>query len=169
MSTACQKDFTITVNPFGCVDWTQLLWNVPFISSANAGTSTFTPSGTTGAVFDAESTCPDSFAGDQGSNQGVATLIYNNAGCNCNLHLVLTLGADQTHECGQVLIGTTPGGNLVTVNFNSHAAGTFDFPFTLPDTLGLNRTITVIVETQTPCGGNGAGLAVHAVGTLTVV
>src|SRR5260370_3923187 len=144
--------------------WGQLAWGTPFISATGTGTASFTPSGATGASFDAAASGLDDFFGvfpgsGGGGAENTGTLSYRGNALCCNLHLVCD--KDTIDSCAGVSVQGI-NGLYVGHSFNyNEAGGTLDLPFTIPDTQGQTDTISVYVICEAPCSDGESGQAVH--------
>ncbi len=144
--------------------WGQLAWGTPFISATGTGTASFTPSGATGASFDAAASGLDDFFGvfpgsGGGGAENTGTLSYRGNALCCNLHLVCD--KDTIDSCAGVSVQGI-NGLYVGQSFNyNEAGGTLDLPFTIPDTQGQTDTISVYVICEAPCTDGESGQAVH--------
>lgn len=157
----CQKEFSITVNPAPaiCVDWTTL---GPF--NDIGGSPVIIGSGTLGQGHPTGNSWTQFATTNAGGTRWQtleATLSYHGSGtCDCNLEL----------DC------TGYGGTLPTVAFNifapalisspvAVAVGITNWPFTLPDNLGVPYTVTIRCTTN----ASGAGGNASCTFTLTTV
>lgn len=151
----CTQTCTVLIAASDCPDWANLLWGVKTENHVGAGSSFFSPSSAASASFNTWSNSPNGIT-DTASAINSATLAYNGPLCHCNLHIECTKIGPAAQLCGTVtiLLGAIPG---MSVDFNIVAAGTYDFPFDIPDTGGFPATINVSAFTQAPCLGLSAG------------
>lgn len=151
MST-CSKAFTLHVDPdTTCVDWTTLSWPNPahpvdpWAAVVAPGVATNNPAvPTLTAIFGFSLTTGDPFGAAGVSNSGVLT--YNGPDCNCNLAYNITNVGAMVFPAKAVTI-TRSGWGPLLVNFDIAALGVGNhvgnIPFTIPDTLGVPRTVDV--------------------------
>jgi hypothetical protein len=140
----CQEDFLLTVAPAAaCVDWTAIVWQAPTINQDGNGVAMaigFQNQASASAL------APDPSSGDDASATIIGTVVYNGPACNATVHTVITqTGSDPTFtKCTfQILIGFTP---IVQVFQNS--LGVVDTPFTVPDTGGVPKTLTISLDAR---------------------
>jgi len=137
----CQKEFTITVSPGICVDWSTLS------AFANRpGSPTVIPPGSLGNGHPGATTWTQFATAGVGGVQWqtlFATLTYDGPACNCNLELITNTFSGAA-PFGQVIIGN-PG---VLLNVVTAGLGTTNNPFALPDSLGVPYTVEVECSTQ---------------------
>lgn len=128
----CVKNMSLNVTGSTCPNWDDLLWGTATLSAGD----TFTPQNTTSASFTGSAT------NALGIWKQTATLDYNSSGCNCNLEVTLTnIWGTDSLGCFEVEIVGGPILIYIQRPANSQPAGTYDFPFSLPDTAGLTKTI----------------------------
>lgn len=164
----CTQGFTLAVTGAACVNWANLLWGVPFIGTFGAGTASFSPNSVASASFDGIVDAPVTFFPnpDQAVYQNLASVVYNGPACNCNLHLVTTTIGPVGNLCANIIVG----GGILSVDLNNVAAGTYDYPFTIPDTGGVPATINITANSSIPCINDpGPHLQLHVVGTFSNV
>lgn len=135
--TTCAIDVATGI----CVDWSNLLWD----DAAVSGTippDTFTPSNATGDTF--------TFSTAVAQSSNAANITYNGPACNCNLHITIATSGDLTQIIGMVFMTkmAPPFNQLFYVDFrignpNYYAAGTYDIPFTLPDSGGTPYSLNL--------------------------
>jgi hypothetical protein len=155
---SCNKAYTLEVES-ACPDWTTLLWGVANQGGVGAGSGTFTPDSTTGDSFAATASAPDGGGADFGIGNNTGTIAYNGTGCDCNLHYDAILVGDSNFIGGTIGITLLPDFLvLAVVSLNGGASGSADVPFTIPDTLGADKTIAVDVLAQCPVAGIAGGL-----------
>lgn len=138
------------------LDWTQLLWGqdgFPEIQVYGTGSVVLTPN--TGAS-DSEILAFDVEGFDDFGNvaQQVATLAYNGPAINCKLTLNISGGAT-TDIQGQIRVGTgaifgPDDGSFVNQLLPGLANGTYDYPFTIPDTGGSPVSLLVWIQVNPP-------------------
>lgn len=135
MTSTCEKTFVIPAAPLDCPDWTTLLWSVAVLF----GGASFSPDSATGDTFD--------FFIDTNAAQAVntATIDYKGAGCNCNLHLIISLNTlAENPVCTITVAQLVPFSTILCVGgAGPLAAGTYDIPFSLPDTMGATQTFQI--------------------------
>jgi hypothetical protein len=165
-------------------NWSGLNWNqiascIPYALVQNgAGTASFTPITGLSNSFTAFADEPNCMT-DQATSQNGAMLIYNGPALNCNLRLVLSkIGA-----FGRFTNGVQVGVDIVDSSCNVLSSplaldldpavfytGTFDFPFTIPDTGGLSVTLSVwVVSGMDIGGGTPDHLQNQFTGTFSVI
>jgi hypothetical protein len=163
----CTQEVTIgLVPPPAGLDWDNLVWGPINIYQ-------HTPTGTlSGASFSVQAS-GDGGGGTNDTADCTGTLLYNGPAANCNLHVNATN-----------MISAVPGGAIFSIGvqsdvtwvlsetckqlptFGTHAPGTYDFPFTVPDTGGVPASITVLVSWQAGAFMIGAG-SLNCSGHLT--
>lgn len=147
--------------PVTCPDWPNLLWDTATVFSSSdfggQGTATFSPISTTSDNFSLTGvdTGPNPFNGGCNAfNFGTpATLIYNGAGCDCNLRLEVTSNTNPGFHSDTILVniswyktvGMVFVGQL-NVDDNTLVPGVYNYPFTIPDATTDQLTIFVQVE-----------------------
>jgi len=151
----------VSLPPLPALDWTQLSWGqngFPDVYNSGVGTSSFTPLNSLGNEFTNDcSTVDDPTNTAYSENQ--ATVAYTGGALNCNLHLVVSGTSNAAgFRYGTLTVVSAFAGHLININFAIYAVGgmlngTYDFPFTIPDTGGNADTITVDV-TQIFTGSN---------------
>ena len=129
-------------------NWPQLLWGIPNLFTFAAGTATFTPDSTQSSSFDsrAGSVAPPPNPNFQNANNS-ATLTYNGVAFNCILTATFTIPVGGT-AAGSLSISSAINGALLAVSSSSYGNGTFNIPFVVPSTGGVNDTITVAASTS---------------------
>lgn len=147
------KEFTLHVEPAtGCVDWAQLSWpdpvnpTWPFQSTVPPGTASLTPNvPSLSSVFSWNVSNGDGFGAGGVASGGLLT--YNGPACNCNLAYSITNTGDplaglSAHNVTITVVGVAVVVNLLIkpLGVGTHVA---NIPFTIPDTLGVPRTVTV--------------------------
>lgn len=142
----CQKELSIEIDPTStCPDWDQLLWGNDNITHSGDSSAVFHFPNTHADTVDSNVTCPTS--GSSGLNC-VGSLVYNGPGCSCNIEILFqVIGSWNTSDAVQVTLG--PPFSSLIVDFQGilhQAGGTFNIPFSLPDTLGNPLTINVSVS-----------------------
>jgi hypothetical protein len=145
-----------------------LSWNrpascIPYdLVLQNAGTASFTPITGLSNSFTAFADVPDCM-NDQAYAANGAMLTYNGPAANCNLRLDLfKIGGSGRLTNGGVAVRVAIVDSTCTVlsiplnlflDPAVYYTGTFDFPFTIPDTGGSPITISLWVQ----CGNNFSG------------
>lgn len=168
--SSCSKGYTLTVNR-PCYDWTTTTWDVPQVNTADGG-SGFGSSD--GDHFHIDESCPNvpdppSIASAQVICS--ASFVYNGPGCDCLLHVEWSRS-----------FPIIPGGLSVTLNVfdqtgsfdvlliqrdeTNFPTGPYDFPFSLPDTGGVNHTFLINMEIDLANHDN-AGQSVSMDGTFS--
>lgn len=172
----CTEAFSITVAASSdCPDWaTELNWG----AATSVGDDppftgwVFGPQGAAGAVFASNggvAVFPPVEALQWGNT---ADLNYNGTGCNANLNLQVSFGFTDPTEVTfslQVEDLTTATVLLLVPTITGNGAGTFDFPFSLPNTFGVNHLIRVTVGMSATNGSSGGAANVTATGTFSNV
>lgn len=157
----CSKDFAIGVNE-------GFLWNGQILGPGTGGTASFTPlDGQTGNTATAVVTIPD--ASDASSAQGFGDFTWNSTAIQpCNLHIeIISTGTLPDPD----MIWTVQifnGGVLVNEDQTTlGVSGNFDIPFNLPNTGGVDTTITwtmlTVISNNPALGGS---LSVQAILTF---
>ncbi len=142
--TACTKTLSLSVAVASdCPDWNTLLWGVPIIGTLGASTAFFAPDSLAADGFSANVVSPG--VGDACAAQNTGQLVYGGSGCNCNINIAINR---INSNLGGVAVFGSNSGLLLNVNWNTLVTGVYDIPFTLPDTLGVPETISVIVQLQ---------------------
>lgn len=151
-----------------CADWSTLTWGTPLVLVVGSAVASFIPDSIASDSFSSSSSAPNPLGGDAALGYNVATLSYNGAACNCNLHVDLTNSGDTTCTCAQINIDWVTG--TAFNDLYGLATGSYDFPFSLPDTGGSPITVTVTAFTQVPCVGSPIGaVAISFSGQITNV
>lgn len=141
-AAAAMESGDLTCAMVDCPQWETLVWTQ---GETQAGSGVVI-NVCTGANFDVEVARTVVF--------GVATafaqssIVYNGPGCNCNLH-VTSIHSGNAFGSVQI-VGT---GTLVDHAIPPDAAGAYDLPFSIPDTLGADLTINITVQANTDNGG----------------
>lgn len=168
MGVSCTRIFSITIaSVAACPDWDTTAWDPPTIILIGAAT------GTANAV---QNTITTLSAGSPngGGNGDTATVTidgfvsYNSGlACNCNLELGFTKsGADVDIQGGVEVEVFDESFNLVAFPILGNqyllAAGTYNFPFSVPATGGQNYTIRIHANAEAGVSNdtntNGFGL-----------
>ena len=144
----CQKDVSIVVNSgVSCDVFSNLVWTENY----QVGTSTGLFTGPSWSAT-SSGTCTADDSGDFGGEWHTANGTYNGPAANCNLHITASGTA-----------GIDPGASFINVNIYfdgvevSHAyinidqtiflgPGTYDIPFSIPDTGGIDKSVKIEVE-----------------------
>jgi hypothetical protein len=146
---SCNKAYTLEIES-SCAAWDTMVWDAESGGAGGAGTFNGLWFQNT---FHAVVSSPDASVGDFAALSNTTLpplgLIYNGPGCNCNLHIEFTRVGNLTNLGGSgVLIQIIPPGTTL-VNFPvTSASGSYDIPFSLPDTLGADINLFVIVALQ---------------------
>lgn len=147
----CGKAFALTVLAADlCPAWDTMLWDTETSSAIGAGT--FLGSWLF-EDFSAQVSSPGGGNDTAQLQNNTATplgLVYNGPGCNCNLHVDLISvsgGATEVSGLVQVLI-SPPGTILAQFTTPPDGVGSYDIPFAVPDTLGLDINLFVFVSVQ---------------------
>ncbi len=142
----CSKEFTLEVEGVSvCPDWTALLWGAGSIADFPPdAVATFTPTNSASDSCAATATSTNAFFPASANNQ--ATVAYNGSGCNCvaNVnwsHAGLTNASFAGISVISALFGQLMHEDTVSLGDGAHA-----IPFALPDTGGMNDTITVVAS-----------------------
>jgi hypothetical protein len=152
-TNSCEKEFEIEVAAASeCPDWTLIPWDNPQENAGTGATASFTPQFSNSDSFVSAVGVTDISGGATSANDGDIT--YNGPGCNCNLHLdVVRSGAS---ALGSIVISSSHGlFFFVQANVDYPTTGSYDFPFSVGDTMGAPATITVTVNNQM----NGSAVA----------
>lgn len=141
---ACSKQFVLTVEEVSsCPDWSQLLWQAPsIVDFPPQATASFTPDSVQSDTGEGHAAADDGFPAAATNN---ATVAYNGSGCDCvvNVDWLSTLSPSST---ASIAINSALFGLLKNESTNSLGNGAHAIPFSLPDTGGVNDTITVQVS-----------------------
>ena len=132
----CEKSFTITVAPAGCVDWTTIAWG-----AASTFNGTFFPNPGTGDTFDAVT------LGGVGQAINTAPFTYKGPGCNCQCNVLIT--GDPLPNNGTCKISVyqvAPFVPLVCFAAAGAAPGGYLVTWSMPDTLGVTINYEVHVS-----------------------
>jgi hypothetical protein len=143
----CQKDVSIVVNSGASCDvFSNLVWNqiwliLPATETFSGGDGTVNSSGTC--------TADDSATVSNGNYTGNGT--YNGPAANCNLHIVASGTAGVDPGASHFNVDIYFGGVLVAHAYISIditiflGPGTYDIPFIMPDTGGVDMAVEVDV------------------------
>lgn len=144
----CFRQLSITVEPLAqdCPDWNaELLWGIASVTDQGLSVSLFIPNGVTSNNPSFFINCP-AVNPSQSTLFNTGTLSYTGTGCNCNLHIDIVdpgvVGA------GWISIDSDISGNLTFNQWAVLGPGSFDIPFTIPDTGGNPSVITVFMSGQ---------------------
>ncbi len=143
----CTKELTVTAAA-PCIDWTTLLWAVPFTGGTFGGGAGFVPNAIASDSFAANATAP----GPSGTAacQNTATVTYNGPDCFCKCDFTLgRLGLESDN--GAAIFVSIPAVPIITIlNATSIPItdGFHSVPFTVPDTGGIPKVITITVQLQ---------------------
>lgn len=153
----CTQTVSISVSSL-CPDWeNDLVWPVAGGGTTGAGTRSFTPSGVTGgdnfvASVSATTIPPDGASAFNFGGGIWGYLPYSGPACNCNLHLIFSKVGS---VAGQItIVEEKTSLAVLSVPFNTTANGTYDFPFSVPDSAGTPYHIRVEITLQVT-GGSG--------------
>lgn len=159
---SCSKHFfLITEEATTCPDWSLLLWGVPAIATQDGGTASMSPDSIQSEAFSFHTSCTAApFSEGQAENSG--TIPYNGVGCDCNIHLEVLATGGVT--AGTLEVVSALFGLIISQPWDSLSNGSNDIPFSIPDTLGNNDTITINLAVQSnwdspgPCDLQVTGL-----------
>jgi hypothetical protein len=129
------------------LDWTQLSWGqngFPDVYQSGVGVVSFTPLNSMSNQFENDCSSVDDVA-NSAYSENQATISYTGPAKNCNLHLVVSGSPDATAFRWGTIFVSDNSGNLLGLNLVGLANGTYDYPFTIPDTGGNPDIITVDV------------------------
>jgi hypothetical protein len=151
----CGKAFSLTVTvATDCPDWSALVWGPPTIFTEGSGAGALVFAGGDTVIMNCQS--PLTGANEDASVDVDGTVTYNGPGCNCNLHIQLVFnGNPGVGDVGaNVLITSDETGFIFLVDAAALGNGTFDVPFTIPDTVGIDFHLHV--HPAVSCGPNNA-------------
>jgi hypothetical protein len=162
--------------PPPALNWSNLLWDADWFRLLSPGglpwnpqygeTASFVPQGSASNTFTIQATVPEALGGVLAEQQG--HLSYNGPAVNCNLHYTLSgsTSLDEGDDVQMVITGTGGLSSLhIELDLDVAHPGTFDFPFTIPDTGGVASTIIVDIEAGN--SGNQDPWTVTLTGTLS--
>ncbi len=144
----CTKAFDLEVVAAGdCPDWNaELLWGVATMNDQGTSVSLMLPSSVTSNNPSIFINCP-AINPSQSDDFNTATLNYNGTGCNCNCNIGIA-NSGGVIGAGTISIVSDISGLLLNETWAVLGVGTFDIPFTIPDTGGFPSVITVTMVGQ---------------------
>jgi len=130
-----------------CPDWNaELLWDVATMNDQGTSVSLMLPSSVTSNNPSIFINCP-AINPSQSDDFNTATLNYNGTGCNCNCNIGIANSGGAV-GAGTISIVSDISGLLLNETWAVLGVGTFDIPFTIPDTGGFPSVITVTMVGQ---------------------
>lgn len=141
-SIDCSKQFQIEVGE-ACPDWDSINWDAPAYTTFGTGTADI-------QVIPASTWDMEVFAAAFNPDFGQVILNgsipYNGSGCSCNLHI--TIANTGVVGAGWIAITSSLNGLLIQPLWSDLGVGTWDVPFSIPDTMGVDDTLTLQIIGQ---------------------
>lgn len=144
----CSKQLVLEAVNAACPDWAaNLNWGIPFgAPPQDGGVATFSPSGVASDTFLTFLSVTGLFD-SQAAINNIALMDYDKGGCNCNLHInLINTIVGGPFNTAQIVISTINTGLLLGIDLINSPSGSYDFPFSLPNTGGILDQVIIQVS-----------------------